>query len=67
MNTSEDQSRKRMKDMGINDWFINTTIELYDFSKAGNLSAVSSAVEEITGKKPISFSQFITDHVRAFQ
>jgi uncharacterized protein YbjT (DUF2867 family) len=67
INTSEDQSRKRMKDMGINDWFINTTIELYDFSKAGNLSAVSSAVEEITGKKPISFSQFITDHVRAFQ
>jgi uncharacterized protein YbjT (DUF2867 family) len=65
--TSEDQSRKRMKDMGINDWLINTTIELYDFSKAGNLSAVSSAVEELTGRKPISFSQFTKDYAQAFK
>jgi nucleoside-diphosphate-sugar epimerase len=67
INTSEDQCRKRMKDMGINDWFINTTIELYDFSMSGNLSGVSSSVEEITGKKPISFSQFVRDYAQAFK
>jgi hypothetical protein len=56
-----------MKDRGINDWFINTTIELYDFCKGGNLSSVSSAVEEITGEKPISFSQFAKDYAEAFK
>jgi hypothetical protein len=40
---------------------------LYDFGKAGNLSAVSSAVEELTGKKPISFSQFTKDYAQAFE
>jgi hypothetical protein len=64
---SQDQSRKKMKDRGINDWFINTTIELYDFCKGGNLSAVSSAVEEITGEKQIPFSQFAKDYVEAFK
>ena len=67
VNISQDQSRKRMKDRGINDWFINTTIELYDFCKGGNLSAVSSAVEEITGEKQIPFSQFAKDYVEAFK
>jgi hypothetical protein len=42
-----------MKDMDISDWFINITIELYDFSKDGNLSAVSSAIQEITGVQNI--------------
>ena len=67
INISEDQIRQRMKDMDINDWFINTTIELYNFSKAGNLSGVSSAVEELTGKKPISFCRFTKEYARAFK
>lgn len=67
INISQDQSRKRMKNMGVNDWFINTAIELYDFCKGGHLSAVSSAVEEITGEKPISFWQFAQGHAEAFK
>ena len=42
--------------MGMSDWLINTISELHDYFRKGNASQVSSAVEEVTGKKPISFS-----------
>jgi len=38
----------------------------YSFRK-GYHSQVSSTVEEITGKKPISFSKFAKDYAQAFK
>jgi hypothetical protein len=32
----------------------------------GFAGQVSTSVEEVTGRKPISFSQFVNDHVQAF-
>jgi uncharacterized protein YbjT (DUF2867 family) len=67
VNISEEEARGAMKEMGMSDWIINTISELYDYFRKGNASQVSSAVEEVTGKKPISFSQFAKDYAEVFR
>jgi uncharacterized protein YbjT (DUF2867 family) len=67
VNISEEEARGAMKEMGMSDWLINTISELHDYFRKGNASQVSSAVEEVTGKKPISFSQFAKDYVETFR
>ncbi|HYZ60412.1 MAG TPA: SDR family oxidoreductase [Nitrososphaeraceae archaeon] len=67
VNISEEEAIGAMKEMGMSDWLINTISELHDYFREGNASEVSFAVEEVTGKKPISFSQFAKDNVEAFK
>jgi uncharacterized protein YbjT (DUF2867 family) len=67
VNISEEEARGAMKEMGMSNWLINTISELYDYFRKGNASQVSSAVEEVTGNKPISFSQFAKDYTEAFR
>ena len=55
-----------MKEIGMSDWLINTVSELSDYFRKGKASEVSSAVEVVTGRKPISFSQFARDLAEAF-
>ena len=64
---SEVQAREGMKAIGMDEWFINSMMELFDITRAGYVSDVSSATEELTGKKPINFSQFAKDYSRAFK
>ncbi len=64
---SEEEARAAMKEMGMDDWLINTISELSNYFKKGYASQVSSAVEEITGKKPLSFSQFANDYAQLFR
>ncbi|MFL6358882.1 MAG: hypothetical protein ACJ71P_12490 [Nitrososphaeraceae archaeon] len=47
--------------MGIDDWTINSMIELFGITRAGYLSEISPAVE-VTDNKPITFSQFARDY-----
>jgi uncharacterized protein YbjT (DUF2867 family) len=63
---SEDDARKAIKDMGMSDWHTNILLELLKISRDGYLSSIFPAVEEVTGKKLISFSQFARDNVQAF-
>jgi len=67
VNVSEEVFRVGMKDMGVDDWSINTFAELFGLYRKGYASQLSSAVEEVTGKKPISFSQFAKDYAQAFK
>ncbi len=55
-----------MKDMRISDWLINGVIEVIELYRS-DIPKLSSAVEEVTGKKPISFSQFAKDYAEAFR
>lgn len=59
---SDEEARRGMKEMGINDWLINHELELCSYFRKGYASNVSSAVEEVTGKKAISFEQFAKDY-----
>jgi uncharacterized protein YbjT (DUF2867 family) len=67
VNISEEEARAAMKERGMSDWLINTISELSEYFRKGNASEVSSAVEDVTGKKPISFSQFAKDYAEAFR
>jgi uncharacterized protein YbjT (DUF2867 family) len=66
VNVSEEEFRGAMKEMGMDDWLINTISELYNYFRKGYASQVSSGVE-VTGKKPISFAQFAKDYAEIFR
>jgi len=72
--TAEEDARKGMKEMGIENWYIdammefyNNAIELYNVDKGKRWSRITTVVEQIIGRKPISFSQFVKDYVQAFK
>ena len=67
MEISEDQAREGMKAIGMNEWFINSMMELFSITKAGYASDISSAIEEVIGRKPITFSKFAKDYSSAFK
>ena len=67
VNIPDEDARKGMKDMGMDDWSVNSMIELFDITRKGYASDISSVVEELIGRKPISFSQFVKDYVQAFR
>jgi uncharacterized protein YbjT (DUF2867 family) len=67
LDISEDQAREGMKAIGMDEWFINSMMELFSITRAGYVSDVSSAIEEVTGKKPITFSEFAKDYSGAFR
>lgn len=67
VNVSEEGTRLGMKEMGWDDWLINTTLQLFDLYRKGYASQVSSTVEEILVRNPISFSQFAKDYAWAFK
>ena len=48
INVSDEDARRGMKDMGMDEWIINSIIELFEFAKA----AISPVTEQITGNKP---------------
>ncbi len=62
----EDAARQSMQDMGMPDWFVDAIMELYAVNKAGYTAGVTDTVEQVTGKAPRSFEQFVQDHVEAF-
>ena len=67
LNVSNEDARKGMKEMGMDEWFINSMIELFEIFRAGYASAISPIIEQVTGNKPISFSQFVSDYAVAFR
>lgn len=67
VNISDEDARNGMKDAGLDEWTINFFIELYRVMRLGYLSQVSPVVEEITGRRAISFSQFAKDYAEAFR
>jgi uncharacterized protein YbjT (DUF2867 family) len=67
VNVSEEDTRVGLKAMGWDDWLINTTLQLFDLYRKGYASRVSSEVQEILGRRPIPFSQFVKDYAQAFR
>jgi uncharacterized protein YbjT (DUF2867 family) len=67
VNISDEEARAAMKEIGMSDWLINTVSELSEYFRKGKASEISPAVEDVTGKKPISFSQFAKDYAEAFR
>jgi uncharacterized protein YbjT (DUF2867 family) len=61
---SEEDLRNRMKEMGIVDWSVDNALELYRMYRSGYRSQVTTVVEQLTGEKPTSFSQFARNYIQ---
>ena len=64
---SEEEFRQEMKDSGIGDWWIDVIMEVLELYKGGTQEQISSTIEDVTGKKPITFAQFAKDYTEAFK
>jgi uncharacterized protein YbjT (DUF2867 family) len=62
----EEDARKAMKGIGMEDWLIDAIMELYNIIKAGYASQTTNTVEQIIGRKPTSFAQFVRDYSNSF-
>ena len=51
----------------MDEWTINSMIYLFEITIAGYASTKSPVVEQVTGNKPVSFSQFSKDYVHDFR
>jgi uncharacterized protein YbjT (DUF2867 family) len=67
VDVSDNDARRRMKNSGMQEWAVESLMELFGFQKGGNASIVSLDVERITDRKPISFVQFATDYADLFR
>lgn len=67
VSVSDEDARKGMLGAGMPEWLVNMIIELYEVQRAGYMAEVSPIVERITGRKPISFAQFVKDYMEAFK
>ena len=67
VNVSDEDARKGMKDIGMDEWTINSLIELFEITRAGYASTISPVVEQVTGNKSVSFSQFAKDYAKSFR
>ena len=66
VNITEEDARKSMKNLGMEDLFVDALIEIYNVIESGNASQTIGAVEQITGLEPISFEQFVRDYASFF-
>ena len=62
----EDAAAAAMHQMHIPDWMIKAMMELYSISKAGYASQVTDTVENITGTKPRTISDFAEANCQSF-
>ena len=67
VNVTAQDARKGMKDMSMDEWTIKSMIELFEITRAGYVSEISPIVEQVTGNKPITFSQFANDYAGSFK
>ncbi|HZR28776.1 MAG TPA: SDR family oxidoreductase [Terriglobales bacterium] len=58
--------KKFLLQVGMQDWLADGVLDLQAYNKTGKAAAVSNAVEQVTGKKPITFEQFAQDFASAF-
>lgn len=66
IDTEEEGALKAMESMGIEDWLIDAILEEFYNTKVGNRSTTTNTVEQIIGRKPTSFAQFVRDCVTYF-
>lgn len=64
---SLDAVREFMLGAGAGEWTADAVVEIYKFYGEGEASEVTKAVEEVAGKRPVSFEEFARDHAEAFR
>lgn len=68
MDISEEDAREGMMQSGMSNWLIDIIIDGLNYIIRGDYGSQTSPVfEQITGRKPISFDQFVRDYSRYFK
>lgn len=62
----ESAARDGMLQAGLPQWQVDALMELHAINKQARWSAVTSDVQEVTGRAAISFEQFARDHAAKF-
>jgi uncharacterized protein YbjT (DUF2867 family) len=63
----EEDARKGLKQIGFEDWLINAVMEGFNYFITGGYgSQTTTVVEQVTGRRPISFEQFVRDYANSF-
>ncbi|WP_018476961.1 SDR family oxidoreductase [Pontibacter roseus] len=62
----EDAVQQGMLSQHMPEQLVNALLELYAVQKAGKSSGVTNTVQEVTGRAPHSFRQFVRDHKECF-
>ena len=62
-----EQFKQALAGAGLPEWSADALVDLQQFYRAGKASEVTSDVEQVLGRRPISFEQFSRDYAQAFQ
>ncbi|WP_162427595.1 SDR family oxidoreductase [Pontibacter pudoricolor] len=62
----EEAAMQSMQQQEMPDWMIHALLELYGQQRAGNSDLVTNCVEELTGRKPHNFRQFVKEYKECF-
>ena len=62
----EEDVRKAMKSIGREDWLIDAILEEFYKTRAGNRSETTNTFEQVIGRKPTSFTQFVRYYANSF-
>ena len=62
-----EEFKKFLQSSGIPEWSVDALLDLQRLYREGKASLVTSDIERLTGRKPISFDQFARDYAFAFQ
>jgi len=62
-----EQFKQALLGAGLPEWSANALVDLQQFYRRGSASAVTRDVEQLLGRKPISFEQFSRDYAQSFQ
>jgi uncharacterized protein YbjT (DUF2867 family) len=62
VNSTDEEVRQGMRQVGMDEWFIKIALELYASYRKGYASKISPTVELITGSKPKTFAEFAKDY-----
>jgi uncharacterized protein YbjT (DUF2867 family) len=63
---SENETRKRLGETNMPLNVVEYLIYSYKFTREGNFSLITDTVEQVTGKRPISFKQFAAQNKQTF-
>lgn len=65
-NVSEDTARGSMEQEGLPNWMIDAMMELHGVYRSGKGNYVTNVVEQLTGRRPHTFRQFVQDYKECF-
>jgi uncharacterized protein YbjT (DUF2867 family) len=60
-------ARSSMLGQGLSVWLVDRLVGLFEFYRDGRAAKVTQVVREVTGQEPITFRQFVREHVEAFE